>query len=245
MMVVVAIDAAMIRFWKKERQWTGKLILQELLVFALPLFVLLYGFKCIILLHGQLVIHVRRPGHFTVPVEGVAAVFTGLSYVSFSLFVILSFTDPPDGRKKRLRKILREIIRWGSFVATLPFVVKARQLAGLNYGAGFIDSAPRSYRALALVALIPVGLICLLAIFFWAVAFTGRKTISQELVARSLEPLKIRARPFSYWGRGNGMAFEVIYSDREGLKHRAYCTISARKAHTINWFKDEIEAIDV
>jgi hypothetical protein len=101
-----------------------------LVVNGLPLFLALYGLKCILTLQGKL----TEPGRyvmgsfFLAPVHGDAAIMTGFGDIFLAIFAFLSSGLWPSESRSILYRIGREIIRWGSLAATYYFWHTAHNL---------------------------------------------------------------------------------------------------------------------
>lgn len=110
----------------KPHQKRGPIVV-EILVNALPLAVILYGFKCVVTQGGQLMEPSKymMRSFFLRAVEGRAAVLAGLAYVALGAFVYLS-ANPPRATHSRFWRFVRSIVRWGSLVAMIWLLDKAR-----------------------------------------------------------------------------------------------------------------------
>jgi len=97
----------------------------------LPLAIALYGLKCIVTLNGYLTEPGRREimNMFNlVPVHGIAAVMTGLGYITLALFGYLSCGSAPAEDCPRVWRVARAILRWGSLAATFVLWHQAHEL---------------------------------------------------------------------------------------------------------------------
>jgi hypothetical protein len=100
------------------------------LVNGLPLFLALYGLKCILTQQGKL----TEPGRFVMgsfyfaQVHGDAAVMNGFGDIFLAIFAFLSSGLWPSESRSIPYRIGRELIRWGSFAATFYFWRTAHNL---------------------------------------------------------------------------------------------------------------------
>ena len=111
---------------------------RQILVFlvgnALPLFLVLYGLKCIVTLSGTLtesygITEFHMLGSFRlVSVTGMAAVMTGLGDISLALFGYLSGGPPPDEDRSWLWRVNRAVFRWGCLAAAIFLWHQAHKL---------------------------------------------------------------------------------------------------------------------
>lgn len=99
------------------------------LVNALAVVHALYGLKCIALRRGMALAPAPDVEDSFVfrPVLGTAAVAAGLAYAGLGVFVYLS-ANPPPPSLGRCGRVIRGVVRWGSLVAMVLFMDKARRM---------------------------------------------------------------------------------------------------------------------
>lgn len=94
----------------------GRAVLIAIFANLLPLFLALYGLKCIVMREGKL----TEPGQYVMgsfrpePVHGMAAIMTGLGDIALGIFTYLSAGMRPWEPRNLGYRIVRGIIRWGS-----------------------------------------------------------------------------------------------------------------------------------
>lgn len=104
---------------------------KNFLVYSLPIFLALYGLKCLLFLSGALMVHNKnslymRSFHFET-VTGKAAALTGLGYLTLALFASLSVPRPPGIYSISIR-IGLSLVRWSGLIAMFYFWIKAEEL---------------------------------------------------------------------------------------------------------------------
>jgi len=102
-----------------------------LLVNGIPLFLALYGLKCILTQQGKLTEPSSRRmmgSFFLAPVHGNAAIMTGFGDIFLAIFALLSSGLWPSESRSLWYRIGRELIRWGSLAATFYFWHLAHKL---------------------------------------------------------------------------------------------------------------------
>ncbi len=103
-----------------EPRRKGRRILIGLIANGLPLFLVIYGLKCIVAQRGQL----TEPGKyvmgsfFLARVKGMASVMTGLGDISLGLFAYLLGVVRPKERCSTMWRVMRALLQWGSLGAT-------------------------------------------------------------------------------------------------------------------------------
>ncbi len=125
----VTINSAILNVTQIKREQTRRPAVIGILVNALPLALLLYGLKCALTQNGRLPLPSRWVMRsFTLhQVQGKPAVLAGLAYIAMGAFVYLSGGNPPDLRRSMLWRMLRALVRWGSLVAAIWLMEKARR----------------------------------------------------------------------------------------------------------------------
>lgn len=119
---------------KFGRRQEVRQILIFLLANALPLLLVLYGLKCIIMLSGELaappdVTRYHIIGSFRLlPVRGASAVMAGLGDILFGLFGYLSCGWPPNEDRSWIWRLMRGMLRWGSVLSAFWFWYRAGKL---------------------------------------------------------------------------------------------------------------------
>ena len=111
--------------------WRSRRFLLMLLVNGIPLFLALYGLKCILAQHGKLTEPSSRRmmgSFFIAPVHGDAAIMTGFGDIFLAIFAFLSSGLWPSESRSLWYRIGRELIRWGSLAATFYFWHTAHNL---------------------------------------------------------------------------------------------------------------------
>jgi hypothetical protein len=222
----------MINLDKIRRQRTWKATFKELLVFALPLFFILYGLKCILTLRGKIPVTVMGTVYHSTHLmlaTGFASVMIGLSYIGFGSFLYLSDGQPPNENRTWLWRITRCVIRWGSLLAMLAFWHEANLLrVGSNESFFyFLPSIETNdeVRTLILIA-ITVGIILLLGLLM---AIFAREQVKKDLWAKTCKPLHIWWCPLAYWLPWvtylGATGFRVFYFDTNGFTHKGYCIV--------------------
>jgi hypothetical protein len=208
-----------LRVETRQPSWTW---FPAVLVYALFLIPLLYGLKCIVTLHGELPVGNRTTLHsfYVAPVHGAAALVTGLGYIALGLFAVLSTGDPPPENRHWLWRILRAIARWGGLVSFFWLWQRARQLIHADGPWPTLQSG--DYLFAFRVATMCFGVIALLC-FLWAMF--QREAVKRDLFENRCIPVHIWWRPAAYWlpFLAGSVAFRVIYRDRAGFLHKAYC----------------------
>src|ERR1017187_6218934 len=95
---------------------------------------MLYGLKCVVALHGKMLLSVRGAVYSSfhlVPVSGTVAATVGLVYVGLALFVYLSDGSPPSENRVWLWRLGRGLLRWGSLgVSPFCFVEADKWVTG-------------------------------------------------------------------------------------------------------------------
>jgi len=225
---------------RKPRNW-----FVTALVYALPLLLFLYGLKCVLTLHGTLAVGSRavmRSFHL-VTVHGNAALLTGLGYIAAAVFVALCVGDPPPESRRWFRRILRGVARWGGLVGMFWLWVRAGQLNGASPSWPELQW-PESLLLLRLLGMC-FGSVAVL-IFLWAMF--QREAVKRELFENGCNPVHVWWRPAAYWAPfAHGTAFRVIYRDRAGSLHKAYCAVyrsyllsPSWGSRRVRWLRDEV-----
>ena len=164
-------------FVQIQRRQKAKRTLFFLLGNLLPLFSILYGLKCAVTLHGKIPWHERytpwRSFHL-VPVNGRVAVMTGLGYIGFGLFGVLSVGPPPDEDRGWVWRAGRGIMRWGSLAIGFWLWQKV-------YSAGKMKKS-----AFTLIELLVVIAVIAILAALLLPALAKRKRRQSELSARTI-----------------------------------------------------------
>ena len=78
-------------------------------------------------------------------------------------------------------------------------------------------------------------------------AMYQREAIKRELNEDGFIPRRVWWKPAAYWNTMAGAAaFSVVYQDRAGARHQAYCSVyrplpgSIRAARRVRWLQDEV-----
>jgi hypothetical protein len=89
-----------------------------------------------------------------------------------------------------------------------------------------------------------IGIFVLL---WFLVAMFRREAVKRDLRQRGCKPIRIWWLVFAWWSRlVDSVPFRVIYSDRNGFIHKAYCWVghelfgSPFGPRRVNWVKDEV-----
>ncbi|MEY2427165.1 MAG: hypothetical protein QOJ40_50 [Verrucomicrobiota bacterium] len=227
--------------WPRKRK-RSRLELLALLVCALPF---LYGLKCIVTLHAKMPFPQKWTYGFPVmPVEGMPAVWTGLGWIALGLFANLSAGQPPSEIRSWFWRILRGSVRWGSLAGAWLCWDKGNALMNNPLWPKF----PLVQEILTFVPLgAIIGIVGLLCFLF---AMFRREAVRRELHEHLCQPLRIWWQPWAYWAPGHRFSgttpFRVVYRDRAGLVHRAYCYVdrslfgSVFGPRQVHWLTDEI-----
>jgi hypothetical protein len=224
----------------------SKLRFAAVLAKALPLVPFLYGLKCIVTLQGALPVGSRTTRHafHFAPVHGNASLLTGLGYIALGLFATLSTGDPPPENRTWVLRVLRAVARWGSFVGFFWLWNRACQVihAGVPWPSLQSGDYLFAFRVVA-TCLGMVGLLC----FLWAMF--QREAVKRDLFENRCAPVHIWWRPAAYWTPFlvGAAAFRVIYRDRAGCLHKAYCSTykslwesPIRGSRRVRWLRDQI-----
>jgi hypothetical protein len=222
----------MIDFKKIKEQPTARTIFREIAANAIQLFFILYGLKCIISLHGKMLITsmgaVYHHNHL-VPVSDFVSVMIGLSYLCGGLFLDLSYGRPPNENRAWLWKFCRSLTRSGCLLLTIAFWHQAHLLSE-NAGEKFFDFLPsiansEDRRALLLIS-ITIGIILLLGLL---IAIFIREQVKKTLWANGCKSIHIWWCPLAYWVPWvtymGAIGFRTIYSDTTGFIHKGYCIV--------------------
>ena len=216
-----------------------------LLVYALPLLVSLYGLKCIMAQEGRLPVRERfAPKYaFHLPtVHGVAAMLAGGGYICLGVFGALSVGNPPPANRKWTLRVARGLGRWGSLVAGFWCWQKVYERMGKGSPWPTLETAD-DIRALLAVASC-FGIVFVLCFLR---AMYQREAVKRELNEDGCAPRRIWWKPAAYWNSMSGAAaFSVVYQDRAGAIHQAYCSVyrtllgSVGAARRVRWLQDEV-----
>lgn len=210
----------MIDFAKIKQQPSWQTIAKELIANAIPLFLILYGLKCILLLQGKMPLSVRGTAYNHLElklVAGTNAATAGLLYFSLGLFIFLSNGRPPSENRSWLRRIGRALLRWGILgVAVFAFTQMP------DHGLPDFETALMLLQFVGFIA----GIIALMSFLF---AMFQREQVKQDLDELGCQPLHIWWRPMAYWlpwaSYWGATGFRVIYSDGDGFIHKGYCFV--------------------
>jgi len=216
------IDLARIR---QERTW--KRVLIESLANAPDLFLMFYGLKMLLTLHGQMLLSVREKVYSSLrlaPASGALAAAVGLQYFAFGLFIYLSDGRPPPEDRRWPWRAGRALLRWGSLaVALFCFLLADKMVTGRGLDLTGLP-ATLLVKTAGFIAGIMISLSFLGAMF-------QREQVKRELFARGYKPRHIWWRPAAYWMWRYWFSwwfptgFRVIYSDPAGLVHKGYCFV--------------------
>ncbi len=209
------IDFAKIR--ERPTVWT---VLQEFIANGLQLFLMLYGLKCILFLHGKMPLNVKGAvyNHLELkPVAGPMAVMTGLLYLSFGSFIFLSDGHPSGENRVWVLRFGRALLRWGSLgTAFFCFFQLPKD--------GFPDFLP-VYDLIKIVGFI-AGFFTLVS---FLLAMFQREQVKRDLGEMGCQPLHIWWRPAAYWlpwqSYWSATGFRVVYLDLNGSTHKGYCFV--------------------
>jgi hypothetical protein len=194
--------------------------LLALILFALPM---LYGLKCILTLQAKMPFPQqytsRYSWHFT-PVQGTAAIWTGLGWIGLGLFANLSVGRPPPENRRWFWRVLRWGARWGSLVAAWWSWDQAGKL--MSHRPGMLKVIGEMITSLPID--VCLGIVALLWFLF---AMLFREAVKRELHENRCKPLHIWWQPFAYWSAwfSGCTSFRVAYRDPAGFVHNAYCYV--------------------
>ncbi len=226
----------MIDFAKIRERLTVWAVVKAIFANGLQLFLILYGLKCILFLHGEMLVSVQGAVHNHLelkPVSGTVAAVTGLLYLSFGLFVFLSCGQPPAENRGWLWRLGRGLLRWGTLgVAIFAFT----QLP--DHG------LPDSETALVLMQI--VGFIAgFIILTSFLLAMFQREQVKRELYASGCQPLHIWWRPAAYWlpwsAYISATGFRVAYLDSNGSTHKGYCFVYRSFSKDWQWGNRDVE----
>jgi hypothetical protein len=226
----------MIDFAKIRERLTVWAVVKEIIANGLQLFLILYGLKCILFLHGKMLVSVRGAvyNHLELrPVSGTVAFMTGLMYFSFGSFIYLSYGQPPAEKRGWLWRMGRAVLRWGTLVAT---IFAFTQLP--DHGLPDWDSA--------LLLLQIVGYIAgVIALISFLLAMYQREQVKRELNAQDCQPLHVWWRPAAYWlpwpAYMSATGFRVVYLDSNGSTHKGYCLVYRSFSRDWQWGNRDVE----
>jgi hypothetical protein len=211
------------------------------LVYALPLLISFYGLKCFVTQEGRLPVRERFAPKYAFhlrTVHGVAAMLAGVGYVCLGVFGALSIGNPPPVNRKWTVRVARGVGRWGSLVAGFWCWQKVYERMGRGSPWPTLDTAD-DIRTLLIVASCfgIVFVLCLLR------AMYQREAVKRQLNEDGCIPRRICWKPGAYWNTLSGAAaFSVVYQDRAGAIHQAYCSVyrpllgSVGAAGRVRWF---------
>jgi hypothetical protein len=215
------------------------------LVYSLPLLIFLSGLKCIVAQEGRLPVHQQFTSKYAFhlrPVNGSAAMLTGLGYICLGIFGALSIGNPPPANRKWIVRAARGIARWGSLI--LGFCSWQKIYEGMGMGSPWPTlKTADDFRTLLLVISCfgVVFLLCFLR------AMYQREAIKYELCENGCVPQRIWWHPAAYWNMmSRAAAFHVIYLDPNRVLHKAYCYVyrpllgSIGAARRVRFLQDEV-----
>ncbi len=210
----------MIDFAKIREQPTVWSVLQEFIANGLQLFLMLYGLKCILFLHGRMLLSVQGTvySHLELkPVAGTIAVMAGSLYFGFGLFIFLSDGHPPSENRGWVWRIGRALLRWGSLAIALFCFFQLPK-----------DGLPNFLSVHDLIKIVGFIAGCI-ALMLFLFAMFQREQVKRDLDERGCQPLHIWWRPMAYWlpwqSYWGATGFRVVYLDPNGLIHKGYCFV--------------------
>src|SRR5665213_990058 len=210
----------MIDFSKIRERPTAWTVSKEFIANGLQLFLILYGLKCILFLHGKMLLSIQGTiySHLELkPVAGATAVMAGSLYFGFGLFIFLSDGHPPGEDRGWVWRIGRALLRWGSLAIALFCFFQLPK-----------DGSPNFLSVYDLI--IVVGFIAgFIALMLFLFAMFQREQVKRELRGRGCQPLHSRWRPAEYWlswqSYWGATGFRVVYLDPNGFTHKGYCFV--------------------
>ena len=232
--------------WETENTNRRKVHILNLLVYAIPLALSLYGLKNLLTQNGTLMVgarHVMRSFHL-VPVQGTAAMLNGLGYIALAVFGVLCTGDPPPENRHWSLRVLRGLARWTSLVGFFWCWQTACVVIHAATPWPF-PSTREDLQALGLLAMC-FGIVPVLA-FLWAMF--QREAVKRTIYEGGGVPVHIWWRPAAYWCPYyyGATPFRVIFRDRADALHKGYCFVyrsltdsAVTGSRRVRWLRDEV-----